>query len=113
LHLLCERLALLIVRDGEGATKLVTLRVIAAASAAAARRVLLAVARSPLVKTAWHGEDANWGRTLSAIGAAGVPIRPDRIGLRIGPVAVVRDGIGMGVAAEAEAAIVPGSASSP
>ena len=106
LHLLCERLALLIVRDGEGATKLVTLRVIGAANAAAARRVLLAVARSPLVKTAWHGEDANWGRTLSAIGAAGVPIRPDRIGLRIGPVAVVRGGIGMGVSAEAEAAII-------
>ena len=106
LHLLCERLALLIVRDGEGATKLVTLRVIGAANAAAARRVLLAVSRSPLVKTAWHGEDANWGRTLSAVGAAGVPIRPDRIGLRIGPVAVVRGGIGMGVSAEAEAAII-------
>jgi glutamate N-acetyltransferase/amino-acid N-acetyltransferase len=106
MHVVCERLALMIVRDGEGAGKLVTLRVTGAASAAAARRVLLTVARSPLVKTAWHGEDANWGRTLSAIGNADVPIRPDRIALQIGPVAVVRQGVGLGSSAEAEAAII-------
>jgi glutamate N-acetyltransferase/amino-acid N-acetyltransferase len=58
------------------------------------------------VKTAWHGEDANWGRTLSAIGNADVPIRPDRIALQIGPVAVVRQGVGLGSSAEAEAAII-------
>ncbi|MEO5656886.1 MAG: bifunctional glutamate N-acetyltransferase/amino-acid acetyltransferase ArgJ [Nitrospiria bacterium] len=105
-HQVCERLALMIVRDGEGATKFVTLRIVGAANAAAARRVLLSVARSPLVKTAWHGEDANWGRTISAVGAAGVPIRPDRIGLSIGPVPVVQHGVGLGASAEAEAAIV-------
>lgn len=105
-HQVCERLALMIVRDGEGATKFVTLRVVGAANATAARRVLLSVARSPLVKTAWHGEDANWGRTISAVGAAGVPIRPDRVGLAIGPVAVVKHGVGLGASAEAEAAIV-------
>ena len=105
-HLVCERLALMIARDGEGATKLVTLRVTKAANRAAAKKVLSAIARSPLVKTAWHGEDANWGRTISAIGNAGVPIRPDRIALRIGPVTVVRDGVGLGSSAEAEAAII-------
>lgn len=106
LHQVCERLALMIVRDGEGANKLVTLRVTGAANAAAAKRVLLAVARSPLVKTAWHGEDANWGRTISAIGNAGVPVKPDRIALHVGPVAVVRRGMGLGPTAEAEAAVI-------
>lgn len=102
----CERLALMIVRDGEGASKLVTLRVKGAANAASAQRVLQSVARSPLVKTAWHGEDANWGRTISAIGNAGVPIRPERLALYIGPVAVVRQGVGMGTSAEAQAAVI-------
>ncbi len=106
LHQVCERLALMIVRDGEGANKLVTLRVTGAGNAAAAKRVLLAVARSPLVKTAWHGEDANWGRTICAIGNAGVPVRLDRIALHVGPVAVVRRGVGLGPSAEAEAAVI-------
>ncbi len=106
LHQVCERLALMIVRDGEGANKLVTLRVVGAANAAAAQRVLQMVARSPLVRTAWHGEDANWGRTISAIGNAGVPVRPDRIALHVGPVAVVRHGVGLGPSAEAEAAVI-------
>jgi glutamate N-acetyltransferase/amino-acid N-acetyltransferase len=106
LHQVCERLALMIVRDGEGANKLVTLRVTGAANGAAAKRVLLAVARSPLVKTAWHGEDANWGRTISAIGNAGVPVKLERIALHVGPVAVVRRGVGLGPTAEAEAAVI-------
>jgi glutamate N-acetyltransferase/amino-acid N-acetyltransferase len=106
LHQVCERLALMIVRDGEGANKLVTLRVTGAANAATAQRVLQAVSRSPLVKTAWNGEDANWGRTISAIGNAGVPVRLDRIALHVGPVAVVRHGVGLGPSAEAEAAVI-------
>ncbi|MEW6682029.1 MAG: bifunctional glutamate N-acetyltransferase/amino-acid acetyltransferase ArgJ [Nitrospirota bacterium] len=106
LHQVCERLALMIVRDGEGANKLVTLRVTGAANAVAAKRVLEAVARSPLVKTAWHGEDPNWGRTISAIGNAGVPVKPERIALLVGPVAVVRHGVGLGPSAEAEAAVI-------
>lgn len=61
-------LAQLVVRDGEGATKFVTVRVVDAASAAAARRVAAAIARSPLVKTALYGRDANWGRILCATG---------------------------------------------
>jgi glutamate N-acetyltransferase/amino-acid N-acetyltransferase len=61
-------LAQLIVRDGEGATKFVTIRVVDAASESAARRVASTIARSPLVKTALYGRDANWGRILCATG---------------------------------------------
>lgn len=64
------RLAQLIVRDGEGATKFVTVRVVDAASEAAARKVASTIARSPLVKTALYGRDANWGRVLCATGYA-------------------------------------------
>ena len=63
-------LAKLVVRDGEGATKFVTVRVTGSATEAAARRVAGAVARSPLVKTALYGKDANWGRVLCATGYA-------------------------------------------
>ena len=63
-------LAQLIVRDGEGATKFVTIRVVDAASDAAARQVASTIARSPLVKTALYGKDANWGRILCATGYA-------------------------------------------
>ena len=65
-----QRLAQLVVRDGEGATKFVRVRVTHASSAADARRVAAAVARSPLVKTALYGRDANWGRILCAVGYA-------------------------------------------
>lgn len=63
-------LARLVVRDGEGATKFVTVRVTAAPSYGVAKRVAAAVARSPLVKTALYGRDANWGRILCAVGYA-------------------------------------------
>lgn len=61
-------LAKLVVRDGEGATKFVTLRVTGAASHASAKRIASSIARSPLVKTALYGKDANWGRILCAVG---------------------------------------------
>ena len=63
-------LAKLVVRDGEGATKFVTIRVANAASYADAKRVASTIARSPLVKTALYGKDANWGRILCATGYA-------------------------------------------
>jgi glutamate N-acetyltransferase/amino-acid N-acetyltransferase len=63
-------LAQLVVRDGEGATKFVTIRVVDAATEAAARRIASTIARSPLVKTALYGKDANWGRILCATGYA-------------------------------------------
>jgi glutamate N-acetyltransferase/amino-acid N-acetyltransferase len=74
-------LAQKIVRDGEGATKFITIHVRGAPSAGDAKQVATAVARSPLVKTALHGEDANWGRVLAAVGYSGVEVDPERIGL--------------------------------
>ena len=74
-------LALAIVRDGEGATRFLEIRVSGAATETAAREVGRAVARSALVKTAIHGGDPNWGRVLAAAGAAGVALAPDRLRL--------------------------------
>lgn len=74
-------LAQKIVRDGEGATKFVTIHVTGAPTAGEAKQVATSVARSSLVKTALHGEDANWGRVLAAIGYSAVEIDPSRIGL--------------------------------
>ncbi len=85
-------LAQLIVRDGEGASKFVTIRVRGAASGGAARRVGLAIANSPLVKTAIAGEDANWGRIVMAVGKAGERADRDRLGISIGGVAITRNG---------------------
>jgi glutamate N-acetyltransferase/amino-acid N-acetyltransferase len=79
----CVALAQMIVRDGEGATKFVTLRVTGAASPAAAHRVAETIATSPLVKTAFAGGDANWGRILAAAGRAGVAFDQTRTGLWI------------------------------
>jgi glutamate N-acetyltransferase/amino-acid N-acetyltransferase len=78
-------LALAIVRDGEGATKVVEIRVTGGATETAAREVGRAIARSALVKTAIHGADPNWGRVLAAAGAAGVPLAVDRLRLRAAP----------------------------
>ncbi|HXH63876.1 MAG TPA: bifunctional glutamate N-acetyltransferase/amino-acid acetyltransferase ArgJ [Mariprofundaceae bacterium] len=78
---LCSELAQMIVRDGEGVSKFVTIDINGAPSEQEARAIGRAIAISPLVKTAFAGSDANWGRILSAIGNAGVPIEPDRIAL--------------------------------
>jgi glutamate N-acetyltransferase/amino-acid N-acetyltransferase len=78
-----RQLALAVVRDGEGATRLLEIRVIGAPTEAAAREVGRSVARSALVKTALHGGDPNWGRVLAAAGAAGVTLAPDRLCLDV------------------------------
>src|SRR6266542_912107 len=75
-------LALAVVQDGEGATKLLEIHVVGARTEAFAREVGRSIARSALVKTAIHGADPNWGRVLAAAGAAGVPLTPDRLGLQ-------------------------------
>jgi glutamate N-acetyltransferase/amino-acid N-acetyltransferase len=85
-------LAQLIVRDGEGASKFVTVKVRGAASGRAARRIGLAIANSPLVKTAIAGEDANWGRIVMAVGKAGEKADRDRLGISIGGVPITRNG---------------------
>ena len=77
-----RHLALAIVADGEGASKLLEIHVVGAASETAAREVGRAVARSALVKTALYGADPNWGRVLAAAGAAGVPLNTDRLTLQ-------------------------------
>jgi glutamate N-acetyltransferase/amino-acid N-acetyltransferase len=88
----CLRLALGIVRGGEGATKLVTVTVTGGASAADARQAAKAIANSPLVKTAIHGGDPNWGRLIAAAGRAGVAFDLSRAAVSIGPIVLFKDG---------------------
>jgi glutamate N-acetyltransferase/amino-acid N-acetyltransferase len=85
-------LAQQIVRDGEGASKFVSIAVTGAADDGAARRIGKAIANSPLVKTAIAGEDANWGRIVAAVGKAGERADRDRLSIRMGGVQVARDG---------------------
>jgi glutamate N-acetyltransferase/amino-acid N-acetyltransferase len=85
-------LALAVVRDGEGAQKLVRIDVTGAVSARSARRVALAIGNSPLVKTAIAGEDANWGRIVMAVGKSGEPADRDRLGVAVGGVWMAREG---------------------
>ena len=82
---LCTRLAQMIVRDGEGATKFVEIRVTGAPTRQGAVRVAQTIATSPLVKTALAGSDANWGRILAAAGRAGVPFAQEHTALWAGP----------------------------
>ena len=88
----CKSLAYQIAADGEGATKVVAITVRRAASEAAARTIARAIANSPLVKCAMHGNDPNWGRIVSAAGLAGVPFNPDRAALKLQNTAVFRAG---------------------
>jgi glutamate N-acetyltransferase/amino-acid N-acetyltransferase len=90
---LCRRLALLAVRDGEGARKLIEIRVTGAESDRSAHRIAMSIANSPLVKTAVAGEDANWGRVVMAVGKAGEPAERDRLSIRFGVTEVARDGM--------------------
>jgi glutamate N-acetyltransferase/amino-acid N-acetyltransferase len=85
-------LAQLVVRDGEGAQKFIRIHVSGAVDDGSARRVALAVANSPLVKTAVAGEDANWGRIVMAVGKAGEPADRDRLSVSVGGVWMARQG---------------------
>jgi len=88
----CRQLAHLVVRDGEGAQKFIAVNVTGAVSDDSARRVGLAIANSPLVKTAIAGEDANWGRVVMAVGKAGEPADRDKLSIGFGGTWAARDG---------------------
>ncbi len=90
-----KELALKLVQDGEGTTKVVEVRVEAARSVSQARKVAFSVANSKLVKTAFFGEDPNFGRIMVAIGYAGVPVNPDKIDVSFNGVRVVKQGVGL------------------
>ena len=92
-----------IIRDGEGATKLVRITVSSAASDVDVRVAANAVALSPLVKTAIHGEDPNWGRIIAAAGRSGAKVVPEKMKLWIGDVAIYLDGVWQGSSAESAA----------
>jgi glutamate N-acetyltransferase/amino-acid N-acetyltransferase len=85
-------LATQVVKDGEGASKFITIDIAGAASARAARRIGLSIANSPLVKTAIAGEDANWGRIVMAVGKAGEKADRDRLSIAMGGVQITRNG---------------------
>jgi glutamate N-acetyltransferase/amino-acid N-acetyltransferase len=95
LEVVCLELAKMLVRDGEGATKLVEIKVTGANTEAEAVQVGKSIATSSLVKTALFGEDANWGRILAAVGYSGVAIRPEQVDIYLGDLPVCQGGVGL------------------
>ena len=93
LNQVMRELAHLVVRDGEGAEKLISITVKGAASEPAARQIGMAIANSPLVKTAIAGEDANWGRIVMAVGKSGEEANRDKLSIWIGGQRVARGGM--------------------
>ena len=94
LNRVCRDLAKDIARDGEGATKFINVIVQKAKNESEARTVAFTVAESPLVKTAFFGEDPNWGRIMAAVGRSGILIQPERINITINGVPFVEEGMG-------------------
>ena len=103
---LLKDLALQIVADGEGATKMVTIKVIHAVNEEEAEDAARTIANSPLVKTAFFGEDVNWGRIIAALGRSGAVFEQDRVDISFDDVLLVQDGLAQGTAAEKEATAV-------
>ena len=89
----CRQLAILVVRDGEGAQKLIEVNVAGAVDDASAKRVAMSIANSPLLKTAIAGGDANWGRVVMAVGKAGEPAERDLLSIRFGDTLVADKGM--------------------
>jgi len=99
----CRSLAESVVKDGEGATKFVEILIQGARNRGEAKQAAYAVAHSPLVKTAFFGEDANWGRILCALGHSGVHIDPNRIDVFFDKAPIVKKGMGVGSSLEQRA----------
>ena len=91
---LCTGLSQRIAADGEGATKFLTIHVTGAKTFESAKQVGMSVAKSPLVKTAFFGEDPNWGRVICAVGYSGVPMEPEKTVVKFGGIAVYDKGVG-------------------
>jgi glutamate N-acetyltransferase/amino-acid N-acetyltransferase len=99
-----EELSTMIVRDGEGATKLIRIAVKGAATPADALTAARTVANSALVKTAFYGSDPNWGRIMAALGRSGVRMREEAVAISVDDVKIVERGMGRGAEPEAKAA---------
>lgn len=95
-----QDLAKMIARDGEGATKFLEVNVTGAATWAEAKTAAMAIAKSPLVKTAFFGKDPNWGRIVCAAGYSGAQMEPDKVNLEIGGVRLVENGMNCNVPLE-------------
>ena len=106
LHAACEALACEIADDGEGATHVLRIEVSGCASRDAARQIARAIGDSPLVKTAVHGADPNWGRIVSAAGYSGVAFDPQRLVLHVNGTLLFRDGSPVAFDAEAVSASI-------
>lgn len=110
LYYVCRALAIEIVRDGEGATKLISVNLLGAASEADARTAAKSVCGSNLVKTAMFGQDANWGRILAAVGYSGIRFDPSRVSIRLssaaGEITVAEAGAGIPFSEEEAARIL-------
>jgi glutamate N-acetyltransferase / amino-acid N-acetyltransferase len=91
---ICQGLSRRIASDGEGATKFLTVNVTGTKSFADAKTIAMSVAKSPLVKTAFFGEDPNWGRVICAVGYAGVPMEPEKTTVKFGDITVYSHGLG-------------------
>lgn len=91
---MCRELSKRIAADGEGATKFLTINVHGTKTFADAKTVAMSVAKSPLVKTAFFGEDPNWGRVICAVGYAGIPMVPEKTVIKFGGVPVYANGLG-------------------
>jgi glutamate N-acetyltransferase/amino-acid N-acetyltransferase len=99
-----EALSSMIVQDGEGATKLVRLKVEGAASAEDAFLAARTIANSSLVKTAFFGQDPNWGRIMAALGRSGIGMQEQDVDIFVDDIQIVKGGLGLGAAAEKKAA---------
>jgi glutamate N-acetyltransferase/amino-acid N-acetyltransferase len=102
----CQKLTKSLIKDGEGATKFIEIEVRGARTLEDAKQASYAIAHSPLVKTAFFGEDANWGRILCALGHSRATINPNRIDVYFDRAPIVRDGMGVGAKMEERASEV-------